>query len=363
MPSARRLGTALVALTAALVALTAALVGAPGAHALPGDPPIVLLSPADGQPVAANAGGVPVSFACPDYHPSAADPGLVYGPSQYRVRFDESPAPGPDGLLGDSYDSQTADNAGGPNCSALLDALGSGPEVVGGRVYWQVLRSVSGGVEASAVRSFVVVAQASSATLKVPSRIWGGYQGLYNVKLAATLPGATVQLQRRSGWSWKTVASRRLDPKDTDLVGTLSAGKRTIRVRIVTAASSFVAATRTVTVRRARGGSRGSGYDGSYRGRAAGERDDQRLIASGGGRTIRSFFARYSVFCLPSQTMASTTSFKRLRVAPDGSVVGHRQTANEFELVTGRLTKGRFRGSVELQSPQCSGAGSLDLSR
>jgi hypothetical protein len=350
---------------AALAAIAAALVCAPAIEALPGDAPIVLLSPGDGASVPADPDGVPVTFSCPDYHPSAQDPELVYTWSQYRVRFDESPTLGADGLLGDGYSSPSAENDGGPNCSARLNALGSGPEATGGRVYWQVFRPLShgAGYEASPVWSFVVVPEAIKAALKVRGRIWGGYKGLYNVKAEAFIPDATIALQRRAGRKWRTFAARGLDPEATDLVGVLPTGRQTIRVRIETVTSTFTAATRAVKVRKATRAARGSGRDGEYAGRRPSERADQRFVASDRGRRIERFFARFRTFCLPDQVMATTIAFKRLKVAPDGSVVGHRQSSNEFELVTGRLTKGRFRGRVELQSPQCHGAERLDLER
>ena len=347
---------------AAIAAL--ALAVAPAAHAGPGDPPIVPLSPADGAAAPASLEGVQVAFSCPDYHPSAEDPDLVFGPDLYRVRFDDSPTIEPDGRIGEEYGAPSAVNDGGPDCSAVLNALGSGPEATGGRVYWQAFRPLSGGsgYEVAPVRSSVVVPQEVSAALKVRGRLWGGHKGLYNVKAESFIPGAAIELQRRTRAGWRTFAARDLDPRDTDLVGVLPAGRQTIRARITTATSAFTAATRTVRVRRAASAARG-GRDGAYRGRKPSERADQRLAAARGGRTIRRFFARLRIFCLPEQVMATTISFRRLDVAPDGSVVGHRQSANEFELVTGRLTRGRFRGTVELQSPQCHGTARLDLER
>lgn len=90
----------------AVVLLTAflALALPAGAAALPGDPQIVALTPGNGEVVAANDDGIPVTFECPAYTIAVYSSGDVTitdrgDYSDYDVRFSSGPAVGPDGRL------------------------------------------------------------------------------------------------------------------------------------------------------------------------------------------------------------------------------------------------------------------------
>ena len=73
---------------------------AASASAMPGDPPVVPLAPADGAEVPANPDGIGVNFQCPDYRIAVYGSVTVHGTySDYQVRFSDSPALGSDGRL------------------------------------------------------------------------------------------------------------------------------------------------------------------------------------------------------------------------------------------------------------------------
>lgn len=363
------------ALLAALVALAVLPVAA---RALPGDPPVVPLTPADGARVAPRGDGIAVSFRCPAYRQEVygdpADPIISGGDAEdYRVSFSDRPGVGADGLLATTrYGSDNARPAGGDTCTSTFDTYDSpsSPEIVGGRVYWQASRPCIGcpgqRPEAAPVRSFVVRAPTVRGTLRVP-RLYAGYLGVFTVETRSKY-GRQVRLQRRVGRGWRTVVTRPFSER-TELIASLPAGRQTIRAVVLVGPSRVTVAARTVTVRR--GGRRvTSGRDdGRYAARRAPRSSTLGFTVTGGGRTLRSFRASLAAFCFgPSlednRLVVAFAALGAVPVAPDGSVVGLLETkSGARETLVGRLRGRRFRGEVSMSFSTCSGSRTLDAVR
>ena len=269
---------------ATLFAVAVLVVLAAPARAMPGDPPVVPLAPADGAVVGADPAGIGVSFQCPDYRIA------VYGNlvdrgdySDYGVRFSDRATLGADGRLANAPYGNDAAASLAPDrtCTAKLDTFDTArsPEISGGRVFWQAYRYCNGCTpqyETGAVRSFVV-RPSVSGTLRPPARVYAGYPALFAVESDARLSGAEVLLQRRAGGNWRTLRTRPFQLESTRLVATLPAGRVPLRALAVTGAARLELATRTIVVRRP-GARRTSGRDdGRYTGR------DVRLTVARGG--------------------------------------------------------------------------------
>jgi len=356
------------------VALSLA-VAAASAHAMPGDPPVVPLAPADAAAVAANADGIGVSFQCPDYRIAVFGPVTQRGDHRdYRVRFSDSAALGADGRLAANPwgNDPGASLAPDRTCTAKLDTFdtASSPEIAGGRVYWQAYRpctSCTPQYETGGVRSFVV-RPSVTGRLRAPKRVYGGYPALFTVESAARMSGADVVLQRRAGRRWRSVVRRPFHLDRTELVATLPAGRHTLRALVVAGATRFQIARRTLVVRRPGRRSTGARDDGRYRGRGSGT---LAFTVSGAGRQVRSFNASVTVFCVgPTPTDNRTEiAFARLRsarIAPDGSITGYLQTRGASPAsitLTGRLLNRRFKGKVSIAYSTCAGERKLAARR
>ncbi len=364
-------------LSLALLATALALTLAAGALGLPGDPPVVPLTPADGAVLPAAATGIPVSFACPAYTVE------IYGETSsrgdyedYDVRFSDGPALGPDGRLAThpfGSDASAFQSPADPaTCTAKLDTYdsSSSPEIVGGRVYWQVYRlckGCAGGYEAGPVRSFVVKPDIRG-TLKLPGRVYAGYLGVFRFESPSRLSGAQVSLQRRGRSSWLTVVKK---PYRTqlDLVARLPAGRQRVHIRIEAAAQTFDLAERTVTVRR--GGRRATSGrdDGSYAAREPAPNSTLRFKVTKDGTSLRDFKASLAAFCVgptvsQNRAIIAFAVLGSARVAPDGSVTGLLETDQGARvLLRGRLRDRRFQGEVEMEFSTCSGSRKLDAVR
>lgn len=342
------------------------------AVALPPDPPVTPVAPADGATLPADAAGIPVSYQCPPY---TSDFYIGGGPEDYLVRFSDGPGLGPDGLLAKSYGSDVSGPVGADgNCTAVLDTDDSAgsPEIVGGRVYWQVYRPCTGcgdpQLETAPPRSFVV-RPSITGTLRAPKRIYAGYLGVFALESEAKLSGAQVRLQRRAGRSWKTVAKEPYRLDRTELFAKLPAGRQALRLVVAAGGSSFPVASKTVTVRR--GGRRATSGrdDGRYVDRKPSRNSVLRFKVAGGGKTLRDFKASLSVFCVgptvgDNRIVIAYAALRSARVAPDGSVTGFLETSKGARVIlTGRLRGGRFKGEVEMNFSTCSGSRKLNTRR
>ena len=356
-----------------LLAVALLLFLAGTARALPGDPPVVPLAPADGAEVPANAGGIGVSFQCPDYRVAVYGSVTEFGDySDYGVRFSDGPVVGADGRLA----SHPFGNDAGPSlapdrtCTAKLDTFdtASSPELAGGRVYWQAFRYCNGCTpqyETGAVRS-LVVRPAAGGRLRAPRRVYAGYPALFELESAARFSGAEVVLQRRAGGRWRTVVRRPFGLERTQLVAGLPAGRQQLRALVVAGATQLPVAVRTLRVHRPGRRSTSGRDDGRYRARAG---EQSTFTVSGGGKRLRAFKASVSVFCVgptpaDNRTEIAFAALGSARIAPDGSLTGYAQTAGGSSVtLTGRLHAGRFRGEVSIAFSTCAGKRALDAVR
>jgi hypothetical protein len=353
------------------VVLPLALAGT--ARAMPGDPPVVPLAPADGAEVPANADGIGVGFQCPDYRIAVFGSVTQYGDyGDYGVRFSDRPDLGSDGRLATNPYGSDAGASLAPDrtCTAKLDTFdtASSPEIAGGRVYWQAYRYCNGCTpqyETGGVRSFVVRPSASGR-LRAPKRVYAGYPAVFTVESAAKLSGADVVLQRRAGRRWRTVARRPFLLDGTELVAVLPAGRQKLRALAVTGATRFQLAGRTVAVRRPGARRTTARDDGRYGGSST-----FAFTVSGGGKLLRSFNASVSVFCVgPTQAdnrvQIAFARLRSVRIAPDGSVTGYLRTKGASPAsvtLTGRLHNRRFKGRVSIAFSTCAGERKLTAAR
>ena len=352
-----------------LAAFVLVLLAAP-ARAMPGDPPVVPLAPADGAVVGADPAGIGVSFQCPDYRIAVFGNLVQRGDfSDYGVRFSDGAALGADGRLASTPFGNDAAASLAPDrtCTAKLDTFDTArsPEITGGRVFWQAYRYCNGCTpqyETGAVRSFVV-RPSVSGTLRPPTRVYSGYPALFAVESDARLSGAEVVLQRRAGGNWRTVARRPFQLERTRLVATLPAGRVPLRALAVTGATRLALATRTIVVRRPGARRTSARDDGRYTGR------DVRLTVARGGTSLRGFHASLNVFCVgptppDNRTEIAIAELGPTRIAPDGSVTGSlRTSAGASITLTGRVRGGRFRGEVAMSFSTCSGTRSVSARR
>jgi hypothetical protein len=366
-----------VRLSLVLLATAVALALPAAAQALPGDPPIVPLGPAEGAVVPANAAGIAVSFGCPAYireiYGETRDQGSY---EDYDVRFSNAPALGPDGrLAAQPFGSDAGARlspADAAACTATLDTYdtASSPEIVGGRVFWQAYRRCAGcpgGYETGPVRSFVIRPDVQG-TLKLPAAVYAGYLAVYRFESPARLSGARALLQRRGRTSWLTVLEKPFS-QTTEFVAKLPAGRQRLRVRIETPSGAFDLPERTLTVRR--GGRRvTSGRDdGSYGARKPPSNSTLRFKVSKDGTTLRDFKASLAAFCVgptlaQNRLVVAFAALRSARIAPDGSVTGLLETSSGARvLLTGRLRNRSFKGRVVTQFSTCTGSRDLDAVR
>lgn len=345
------------------------------ALALPGDPPIVPLSPADGASVPDNTNGITVSYRCPGYRKEVygdpASPSVSRGDgSDYEVRTSASPALGSDGRLADQTfgsDQGAQPAADGMTCtSTLFGEDGSRDRLInsGPRVYWQAYRPCIGcegqRAETGPVRSFVVRISVA-AKLRVPRRLYAGYLNVFSVASKARLSGARVTLQRRVGRRWRKLVSESYNSDATELIASLPAGRQKIRAVISAGGSRFTVPSRTVTVRRGARRSTSRRDDGRYAAKKAPASSTLSFKVTGGGRTLRGFKASVTTFCF-GQTVFDNRLFvvfavlNKVRVAPDGSAVGVLRTKKGGrEVLRGRLRHRRFVGEVSVGLSTCNG--------
>ena len=352
-----------------LLLAVAPLVLSAGARALPGDPPIVPLTPADGAAVPADASGIPVTFQCPAYSDGGDH-------SDYAVRFAADPAVGADGRLATQpygNDAGASLGADGLTCSAELDTFDTGrsPEIVGGRVYWQAYRLCNGcarGWEAGPVRSFVVRPDVR-ARLTAPARVYAGYLNVFRLQSSARLSGAQVLLQRRTGRRWTTLVRTGFKTGSTELVAALPAGRQHLRARIVAASATIGVARRTLLVRRGARRVTSGRDDGRYAARKRPRNGVLGFRIAAGGTKLRDFRASLSAFCIgptpgDNRVVIAVARLRSARIGPDGSVTGLlEQRSGARVLLTGRVRHRRFRGEVSMAFSTCSGSRKLDAIR
>jgi hypothetical protein len=339
-----------------LVAAFLVLASPATAVALPGDPPVELIAPANGAQVPAAA--VSVSFTCPDYRKFVGSVTLFGDYTDYEAIFATKPDLGGDGrLLGTNVVDRTIPmkSGGADQCASAMDT-----GVKPGTFYWQAARQCEGcasGYETSAVRSFVVRADLHLG-LTVPKLAYRGYPVIASVRAGGVLDGGKVTVQRRAGKKWKKVASTTVFHERGRVVFKLPGGVARLRLKAVGGTSHA----RAVKVVPARNWT--TTHDaGAYRGMHT------KLTVAAGGRTVRDFSATVSMFCVgptipDNHIMIGVAPVKRAKVAPDGRFYSRTKHGHSTVIeVSGRVFHGRVKGSVELTVGTCDGTEAFSLKR
>lgn len=347
-----------------------------GATALPGDPPVTAVAPADGASFKVDGDGIPAVIGCPTYRDF--DFGYPYTThafaDSYRVLLARSPLVGADGLLADPVSTsyprqhQPADDL----CDVRLGDLSSGfvadrPQTVPGTYYWQPYRPCSGcelRVESGQVRRIVLTTDPASVKLaiKPPKRAYAGHDFLLDVELAGASETTPITLQRRGAKGrWVSVRSINARRSTAQRIARLPRGKQRLRARVSTPGSGTVtSATRTVRVLSGRSGTPRS--DGSYRDR---KRPSLRAKIDRGGRRLRGFSALVTASCPTVDPITHainlnprpfTVTVPPVRIAPDGRFVIAGSLKAQDVHVSGRLTRGRLRGTVSYAAGACAGS-------
>jgi hypothetical protein len=220
---------ACLVLATALVLLAAS--SSPAA-ALPGDPPVTPLGPADRASLPTDPAGITVSYTCPIFRTQDFGEGIVrYGDERdYAVLMAASPQLDAEGRLASPVARVTgASTAADPNTCTV--ALGSQerspfPQSTPGTWYWQVSRlcaMCSPPFETGPVRSFTLVSNKAPA-LALPARLFGGYRFIATVRLGDGAPAGTeAVLERRAGKRWKRAGSGSVAGATAELTAVLRA--------------------------------------------------------------------------------------------------------------------------------------------
>lgn len=355
-----------------LVPVLASLLAVAPAHAMPGDDPIVPLSPDDGASVAPSANGTAFVYTCPVYRSSDAGDGFaVYGDeSNYSAALATSPELGTDGRLRDDrrvdFDSAHESNTlpEGQCFSTLGNESRAGLEP--GTYYWQVSRicaGCDGSYESTAVRRIVVAADVS-ATVRPVGKVFGGYPAAYRVTASGAPQGTAARLERKAGGRWRSLGTATLNDGAGEAIAILPTGTQTVRVTIALGAQRFTSAPVRVKARPDTGARATSARsDGRWKGTK-----DQPVSfrVTGAGRVVERFEARVTMLCpqVPPPgsvggqftTMAGFARFATARIAPDGRFFGVAEQDDLAVLVRGRLRGRSLSGGVaDLSVGTCTG--------
>ena len=129
-----------------------------------------------------------------------------------------------------------------------------------------------------------VIRAAGAATLDAPDTAYAGYPFVVKATYAGT--GGQVQLQRKAGSSWKTIA--RFTGDAEPIITLAKRGRQTLRTVVQVGSDTVTSKTQTVDVKRARNWSTSRRDDGTYRDP---ERASVRLEVTGNGKRIAGFQA------------------------------------------------------------------------
>lgn len=348
----------------ALLAALCILALAAPALAEPGEPPIALLAPGDGERVAANLDGIPVSFACP---PTAAEPPFGTD-TAYGADLATSAALAPSGRLADAVGSGVPrPRAGDPStCDAQLGGGGAPrPQITPGTYYWQAWRycdACASGYETSEVRRFAI-GLAGSVRLGAPKRAYKGYAVVFAVEPSVDGVYDEEGVQRRAGGAWRTIATRR----GGAVIARLPRGRQVLRAFVRSGGDTITSAARTVKVAKARKWRTGRRDDGAYR---DAQRPSVRLKVSGKGRRITGLRADITADCVDLNAPGGISpgsrraEFPPLRVAPDGRIAFYGRYRGAEVTLVARLGKRRLRATtLRYSDSACAGSIAVDARR
>ncbi len=346
-----------------LVVLLFLVLAAPAA-ALPGDPPVTSLSPADGATLKIAAAGVPIAVGCPTYLEAGtpgdpfSDPGFA---DSYRVRASTGTAVGADGVLADSaeesYPLLDGEQSTTSTCHTSFTSLQTP-----GTYHWQAYRFCGGcdtGKEVGPVRSFTLVPDASSVkiTIGLPRTTYAGFGTLVPISVTGA-ERPVVTLQRRKGGTWVKLPSVNALNFTNDHIATFPAGRYAVRASVTLPRSGTVTSPeKTITVKRSKRGTPKA--DGAY----ADARYDLKATVARGGRQLRKFTVHVSGTCpIPdgnggvnlNPTILSVV-VPTVRIAPDGRFARAVPVSGNKVHLSGRLHKRRLTGTVVADTGPCSG--------
>jgi hypothetical protein len=268
---------------------------------------------------------------------------------------------GSDGRLTDAVlVPGAADRANPGQCAVLLGAGGPPPRIqeTPGTYYWQVYRICTEcptSYETAPVRTLTLTSPVQPK-LSAPAKVYAGYPFIATVAVAGAPDGSTVTVGPDSGTALGGKA---------EIVITLSKGTHELRPTLTIGGAPVDGATTRVTARAARNWTT-TRADGSYRGKA-GSRSVKFKVAKK-GKELRGFSAFVAMTC-PGvtagqfTTQVGTATFKRVKIAPDGSFVGAASRQGSAMRLRGKLKGRRVSGRVELSLGACVGNTAYRASR
>lgn len=369
-----------------LAAVLATLFFAASAEAIPSDPPVAPLTPAEGATLATDQAGIAVTFACPAYN--QAEPQTIGGvtftflgsPADYFVDFATSSQLGTDGRLVDSArvdlaTPQASNELPVGTCAGLMksDQAVPGVEITPGVYYWQVVRTLSSCLgcppryEAGPVRSFTL---RNDVTLTVDPRstVYSGYDHRFDIGATGVPDGTDVVLERHRGSGWTAISRGTARGGRAATIARLPRGKQAVRVAFELGGQRSYGKARAVTVRDGRTARRQTTRrdDGAWSGRAEGAPEASRFRVVKGGREIRDLRVPVLLGC-PNPGPTGLTLLlrspgviviKRVLVAPDGRFAKAQPDSKGVAEVSGRLSRGRLsEGTAALVRGECTIAG------
>jgi hypothetical protein len=352
------------------------------AHAMPGDPPIEPLTPADGAVLAPDPSGVAVTFTCPTFRFTDDGAGLALfaGREYYSLRVSSSSQLDADGRLAAAFAVDQAAASSDParpagECfSAFTDGSASGAHTKPGTYYWQVFRicTACGGYEVGPVRSFRIAVQ-TTPTVALRWKPWAGYGVVADVRADGVPDGAAITVQRQTGKAWTDAAS-----------GFARGGRATVDLELPKAGATAVRAVVVVGDQRIEGTATSVAV-GKVAGarRATGAADDRRwqgqtssnapitFTVSGRGSKLGKLAGRLTVLCpaaVPGQFIPQLEAFgvPSAKIAPDGRFLKTTRSKDGKLVVrvAGRLKAGKLRdGEISWTDGLCTGTGTFTAKR
>ncbi|MDO8189246.1 hypothetical protein Q5424_23685 [Conexibacter sp. JD483] len=366
-----------------LAASLAALALAAPAGAIPSDPPVAPLTPADGATLATDQAGITVTFACPAYNQDAPQTlgGITFtflgSAADYFVDFATAARLGTDGRIGESAridlaTAQTSNELPVGTCRATMksDQAVPGAEITPGGYHWQVVRTLSSCLgcppryEAGPVRSFTL---RNDVTLTVarPSAVYSGYDHRFQLGAVGVPDGVDVVLERRRGRGWTAIGRGAARGERAAAIARLPRARQTVRVAFELGGQRSYGAPRAVVVRDGRTARRLTTRrdDGAWAGRADGAPEASSFRVVDGGREIRDLRLPVLLGCPNPGPTGGTILLRspgvirigRIRVAPDGRFAKVQPDRAGVADVSGRLLRGRLsEGTVGLARGECT---------
>lgn len=363
---------------AGLVGLASLGLVAP-ASALPGDPAIEPLTPADGAVLAPNPEGVVMTFTCPSYRFTDDGAGLaLYGGREYySLRVTTSPALDADGRLAAAFlvDQATASSdparPAGECYSGFSDGSRSGIHTKPGTYYWQIARicAACGGYEVGPVRSLRIAVQ-TTPTLRLRWKPWAGYGVVAEVQAPGAPDGTEVVVRGQ-------VTDRLVDLA----TGVLTGGRASVDLVLPKAGTAMLLPVVVVGDQRIEGnlnavqvgkpGAKRSTTrrdDGPWRGTTS-SKAPLTFRVRGAGREIRDLAGKITALCpaaVPGQFISQLEVFAipRARLAPDGRFLITVPDGKQRVRVAGRLKGGKVtEGEITWTDGLCTGTGTFTARR